>query len=44
MSPQAEPGLEPSWRHGEAEGHYEPSGPEPYHVAEIEDAEPEMEL
>jgi conjugative relaxase-like TrwC/TraI family protein len=41
---QAEPEIEPSWRHGEAGSYYEPEAwraPEP--VAEIEDVEPEME-
>jgi hypothetical protein len=38
--PQAEPEIEPSWQHGEAESHYEPDTPEP--VAEIEDLEPEI--
>ena len=42
--PQAEPEIEPSWQHGEAGGHYEPEAwRTPEHVAEIEDAEPEME-
>ena len=43
--PQAEPEIEPSWHHGEAGRHNEPEAwraPEP--VAEIEDAEPEMEI